>query len=258
MSDESLKTYLLDELVSRKLKNPAYSLRSLARQLNISHTSLSQIISGKRPITAKMIHRISDSLGLPMDIRNRILGHLVKQCPDADQMTVDSESYQLLAVDEFKLISEWYHFAILSLADLRDNVASPKWISTRLGISEKVADEAFQRLEKLSLIECEGTGFRKTGKTVTTTNDIPSSAIKQFHLQILTKAQDALIHEDLNKRDISSHCLAFDPEDMEEARLMIEKFRRRFVHTFRRKSAKKAYVIAMQFFSLENVFKSNH
>jgi transcriptional regulator with XRE-family HTH domain len=54
-----LRTILDGELKRRRRVNPRYSLRAFARTVNIEHSTLSQLLRGKRPITWKAIHRIA-------------------------------------------------------------------------------------------------------------------------------------------------------------------------------------------------------
>ncbi|MBI1861191.1 MAG: helix-turn-helix domain-containing protein, partial [Deltaproteobacteria bacterium] len=57
-------------------RNPAYSLRSFARSLGVSHPSLSQILSGKRPLTQKSAFVIANRLALPPNQRRQLLAQL--------------------------------------------------------------------------------------------------------------------------------------------------------------------------------------
>jgi transcriptional regulator with XRE-family HTH domain len=54
-----LRTILEAEFARRRNLNPRYSLRAFARSVDIEHSTLSQLLSGKRPMTWKSIHRIA-------------------------------------------------------------------------------------------------------------------------------------------------------------------------------------------------------
>jgi len=62
----------------RKEKNPRYSLRAFARSLGVSSGQLSEILSGKRPLSHKLARRISIALALT-DEESQKLIHLVSQ-----------------------------------------------------------------------------------------------------------------------------------------------------------------------------------
>jgi len=56
--------FLISTFNERKDKNPRYSLRAFARSLGVSSGQLSEILSGKRPLSHKLARRISIALTL--------------------------------------------------------------------------------------------------------------------------------------------------------------------------------------------------
>ncbi len=48
-----LSERLAAELIARKARNPRYSLRAFARDLRLSHATLSQMLRGRRPISSR-------------------------------------------------------------------------------------------------------------------------------------------------------------------------------------------------------------
>ena len=96
---------LKSALQERFSKNPQYSLRSFARATGISHTVLSLVLSGKRRLSKKATLKLADYLDLgPQDKQSLLRSHL-GAAPDA---------FQTLQLDAFEVISDWYHYAILS------------------------------------------------------------------------------------------------------------------------------------------------
>lgn len=57
-----LQTLLQNELARRKKINPRYSLRAFARSVAIEHSTLSQLLRGKRPLTWKSIRGIAGTM----------------------------------------------------------------------------------------------------------------------------------------------------------------------------------------------------
>ena len=70
--------YLITIFNERKEKNPRYSLRAFARSLGVSSGQLSEILSGKRPLSHKLARRISIALTLTDDESQKLL-QLVSQ-----------------------------------------------------------------------------------------------------------------------------------------------------------------------------------
>ncbi len=57
-----LQTILQNEFSRRRLVNPRYSLRAFARSVEIEHSTLSQLLRGKRTMTWKSIQQIARTM----------------------------------------------------------------------------------------------------------------------------------------------------------------------------------------------------
>ena len=57
-----LQTILQNELSRRRRMNPRYSLRAFARSVNLEHSTLSQLLRGKRAMTWKSIQQIAGTM----------------------------------------------------------------------------------------------------------------------------------------------------------------------------------------------------
>lgn len=60
----SIRDHLRSELSRRQARNPLYSLRAFARDLAIDHSTLSQILRGRRRLTPRSVRRLGPKLGL--------------------------------------------------------------------------------------------------------------------------------------------------------------------------------------------------
>jgi transcriptional regulator with XRE-family HTH domain len=60
----TFRKILLTEFDRRRTTNPRYSLRSFARSLSVDHSALSQILRGKRRLTARTVHALGRRLRL--------------------------------------------------------------------------------------------------------------------------------------------------------------------------------------------------
>jgi hypothetical protein len=57
-----LQTILRNEFMRRRSVNPRYSLRAFARSVNLEHSTLSQLLRGKRAMTWKSIRQIASRM----------------------------------------------------------------------------------------------------------------------------------------------------------------------------------------------------
>lgn len=167
-----------------------------------------------------------------------------------------SRPTKLIDDDTFRLIADWFHYAILSLAEVPNNSYSKSWVARRLGISPEEAKTALFRLRRLGLIEATGRkptqGFRRVGPPLETTKDIPSAAIQKHHHQNPEKAQVALYKNTVDQRYFGSITAAIDPTDLPELKNVLRSFR----STFRRKVSlskrTQVYQFCIQLFPVDN------
>ncbi|MGZ3797873.1 MAG: TIGR02147 family protein [Pseudobdellovibrionaceae bacterium] len=241
---------LKEELETRKKRNPQYSLRAFAQSLSLSPAQLSQLISGKRNYTAPVLAQIAKNLNLSPDQERHLLTSTLLPSREARHQVEKRQ----LDEDQFRMISEWYHFAILSLGKIRGAKADPFWISDRLGISVSEAREALSRLKRLEIIE-DSKMLKQKSATLNISRETPSRAIQAYHQKILSLAFEKLNTVLLEKRDFSAMTFAADAKKIPQARKMIEDFQDQLADFLQTPNAKEVFVIACQLFSLERTEK---
>jgi hypothetical protein len=106
---------LESEFALRRHRNPHYSLRAFARDLVTDHATLSQILRGRRPLSARMVAQFGPRLGLN---RATIVDCSVEQHAETILKLVRSGKYQ----------------------------PNSRWIATRTGIPVDGVNAALDRL----------------------------------------------------------------------------------------------------------------
>jgi len=241
---------LCEELAKRQTKNPSYSLRAFAKSLGVSVTTLSEVINGKRVLSKSSLIKIVDRLYITPEERPSFLlsamginsGHISKNDQSEKKKWINFE------VDRFRIISDWYPFAILSLAKIRPNKADPGWIASRLGISKSEASGAIERLLRLNLIEIIGESIVRTSEPLYVGDQVPSSFIRKYHRQNLENAMNSLEQDPIEVRDFSSITIAADPNRIEEARKLIREFREKMSCYLENDEKKEVYNLSIQLF----------
>ncbi len=237
---------LTNEFANAKAKNPSYSLRAFSSRIGIQASALSEILNGKRIISKKMGQRILSGLGInPLEFENILSG--------------TGEGIEAnLSLDYFKAISDWYYFAILSLAEVPNFKADPVWISTRLNISKRDAKTALERLVKLEmLIVKEDGSYEASGIQYKTPTDILNVSLKNHTIQALELASDSIVNDPVEERDFSTITMAIDPSQIDVAKKMIKSFRRRLSKRLETGDKKEVYKLAIQLFPLSRKCKEN-
>jgi uncharacterized protein (TIGR02147 family) len=215
-SSETYRAFLSEELVRRIRINSSYSQRSFARQLGLSPGELSEVIRGKRPLSLKSALRIARGLGLS-SVETRQLLLLVQMEKNKElggeglaEIGLDRPPAptKLFSMDVFSVISDWYHFAILSLAECEKFRWDPKWIAQRLGIGAAEVRIAIERLTRVGLLEESGGRLRTTHGNLASPDGISSEAIRAYHRQVLQKAEQALETQPIEEREIAGISVA--------------------------------------------------
>jgi transcriptional regulator with XRE-family HTH domain len=241
-----LKSYLQEELVLRCNRNPSYSLRSFAKALDLSPSFLSKILNGQRRITDQVFQKVATHLDLePKQI---------EQLSENKNSLLCESNFKNLQIEYFKMISDWYHYALLELTHCEGFRNSPDWIASKLGITVNQAKAAIERLLHLELLEMKnGKLCATTGGNTTTKNDFTDFAFKKMQDDLLKKAIHSLWNDNLNERDHTSICMAIDPSDLPEVKKRLTKMRREICQYLERPQKKKrtqVYNLSLSFFSL--------
>jgi uncharacterized protein (TIGR02147 family) len=102
----------------------------------------------------------------------------------------------------------------------------------------------------LGLVERVGRGFEQATAPLTTTNDIPSEAVRRHHRQNLERATHALEHEPVERREVTSTTFAFAPENLPAAKAAIREAKRKLVALMEngRGDKNEVYTLSMQLF----------
>ena len=239
------QTFLKQEYLRRKQKNSLYSIRSFANWLGMSPAQMSQLISGKRRLTRKMALKIVDRFTFSPREKMEFLESLDPDLEE-DKLRLNSEKVKLRE-DEFALIADWEHLALLSLAQTNEVSKDPRWLARRLGVTVERARECFERLVRMKLISVEGPQFRRSTAPLQTSSDRVSPAIQKHHRQNLKIAEQKL-DVPVELREFSSITMAMNPAKMEKAKEMIRDFKRKLCDLLEEGPKEEVYTLSLQLF----------
>lgn len=140
---------LQEELALRCARNPRYSLRAFARYLGLDHSTLSQLLRGRRRFTRRTIERVGKRLALAPE--------MITQFVELERTPTEpwtSRELRQLSRDAALTLAEWYHHAILKLTRLTSFRYSATTVAVTTSTSRRIADcvERFRR-EVTDLLE---------------------------------------------------------------------------------------------------------
>jgi DNA-binding Lrp family transcriptional regulator len=211
---------LLDELERRCRVNPRYSLRAFAKALGISAAALSMILRGERGMSSTLAGKVSKRLGLNLEASE----HFVRTSSRRVKGAPDVSKFLQLPIDQFAIISEWYHFGILSLISTKGFQPSTPWIAARLGISEGEARAGVERLVRMGILDTTQAKWKQKGAPIFVNNEHSTAASRRFHAQVLDHARFSLENDPMELRELNSVTIAIDPKQLPYARKKMKEF----------------------------------
>lgn len=248
------RLFLQNELVRRCQKNPKYSLRAFAKSLQMDFSTLAKILNGKRSFGPRTILKISQRLGLEPQMIQSFL-------KEPSKSISAQNNFNQLTQDTFKIISDWYHYAILELARVDSFKHNITWIAKSLGISTYEARAAIERLERAGIIKLDDNGKwvdQTGGRNTTVGNNFTAAAFRNLQKQVIEKALIALEETPFEKRDQSSMTMAIDSRKLPEAKEKIKKFRRELAQFLSRDEKRdQVYNLSVSLYPITNIPVSN-
>ncbi len=246
-------------LCDKQRKNPHYSLRAYARDLDIHPATLSQVLKNNRALPIKWSYQVADKLGLSPKERSLFLESLYRTKTSLDAIKVSSNDERFMLDESYaRIIAEWEHYAVLTLFDLKKFRPSITEISKKLDISETRAEVVITNLLTSGLLAKNKNGvFIKTQGPLRTTEDIASKALRESHLESLELAKQKLENTEIHLRDFSSINLAVDVSKMTEAKTIIREFRQKMAALLRDGNKAEVYQLSIQFYPLTKIEKKS-
>jgi len=221
---QDFRLFLQEELAKRCDKNPSYSLRAFSRHLGVSSSFLSALLRGKRSLTKRMKNHIGLKIGLAPEQLGQFKDHSKK----ASQL-----EFETISIDNYALISDWYHYAILELMRTSDFESDHTWIAKKLSLPVEDVISGIERLKKAHLISEDKSGTLidiSSGLSTNISGDISSKANRKLQIQILEKAIDSIQCDNGEERSNTSITMAINKDDLPQAKEMIKKFRRQLMY----------------------------
>jgi uncharacterized protein (TIGR02147 family) len=237
---EDYRKYLGDMYGYHKYNTPGFSFRTFATEAGFkSPNFLKLLIDGKRKMSLDSVRKIIKVFQLSPDegtfFRNLVFMNqstTTKERAGHLELLYRSKIFRELhplKPAQFDYYNKWYHIPI------REMVASPqfqedsKWIAARLHdkVNENEVREAIENLLSLGLLVRAADGkLHQAQSNVTTGHEVASSAVAEFHRQMMRLAGNSIDSVPRTKREISSSTLLISEEALGRLKDLIQEFRR--------------------------------
>ncbi len=268
---------LQEALQTRITKNPSYSLRALSRDLGVSHTFLSLVMTGKKSLSVERASQIAELMGFTKMETKRFVqavvlcsparrggyGMLKQVLAEETRETARADGREIeffeLEQDRFRAVNGWWHWAILDLMTCADARSDHGWIAKRIGISQLAARDAIERLLRLGLLEVRQERWVKTRAHVMSTARRPDTLMRLFHRDLLAKSLHIISEEtgpeDVARRDLLSMTVAINPTRLERARTLVDEFQKKIVACLTEGPCTEVYQMNLQLLPLTRLRK---
>ncbi len=249
-SQNKIQEILQEKFRQMQNRNPRYSLRSFSQKIGMSPGSLSQILNGKRKVSKNLSREILTKLSVSrQEVREVEALYSTEDLRVAFQAkSVAMGSKMTLEKHQEEIVSDWTHYAILSLMETKDFKSDPSWMAQRLNISESHCLNSLSNLEKAGYLKKVGTGYEICDVSLQTTDDVISAALRQRHHENLAAAKVALQEIAIDMREFSSMTMAIDLKTLPLAKSLIREFKEKLCNIMEVGEQTEVYELSIQLF----------
>lgn len=221
---------LLKKFFLRKQKAyPKYSLRAFARDLKVSPSFASRILSGAQEIPFKRLPQIAEVLDIDgialKDLKKSIAADFLNEI-GLTSNDLSKNSKQSLATFEDKwmtpkemsVLSPWYNIAIPELCTCEDFHSDVDWIAKRLSITPEQAEKSLTYLLANGYIKESNGKLLKTNRHMRLPTKQSVEIVRHFHKSMMELAVKEMFQKtdtkSFSNRLITSTSIAVNPANI--------------------------------------------
>lgn len=240
MSQQTLVSEILAKQWRKKKRSrPNYSLRALARDLQMDPSFISRIFKGQKPLPTERVEDFVQMLDMdPLSTvelkRALLLDFAEKMGLGIDYLnTTDSGASLTLKFEDYSipenqesLLDPWYKIAILDMVTLENFVFDPPRISRQLGITMDDFSRAWNFLVRGGFVlQNKELNWSKSESKIRIATKRSTRAIRQFHKSLMIRAIDEMAqhpdNESFAKRLITGATVAVNLQQIEKIKLQL-------------------------------------
>ena len=229
--ESSYRSILNQTYRERSAANQSYSLRSFARDLKLAPSTLSEILSGKKGLSVKRSAAVAKSLRLPdwqiQFFCDSVAKHHAKSPLEREAARArlknrkHHDQARILSQTAMKSLTSWLDLAILELTHTKDFRPDAAWVARKLGTPDAAVASSVARLQSAKLLEVSSRGWRDLSPFFTSSDGIPSEAIRNFHKTVLALASTKIDRLPVESRTMKTVVFALSKENESRARAIL-------------------------------------
>ncbi len=237
------RAFLRDVYQENKARNSAYSCRFIAQKVGFKSASFfSQILNGRSNISLSMAARFAAFLKLKrkeidffeaLVLFNQAKSHEEKKQGFERLMAFRSSRVRIVGADQYAFYDKWYYTAIRELLHFQPFAGDYEALAKRMSppIKASEARQAVALLLKLGMIckNSQGRYVRADAVSSSTGYAAQATAIRNFQLQTLALAGEALERFPRDTRSVSTLTFSLSPKGFKAIEEELSGFRRKLL-----------------------------
>jgi uncharacterized protein (TIGR02147 family) len=240
----------------KKRKNAGYSLRALARDLDVSPSFVSGLLSGKKKIPLSLIESLAKRLNIDPETTLEMQRQLLPKTTLTETLFKKRKSkdqWQEGDKKQFSVLKQWFYVAILELVTCTGFDGTASYIARRLAIALPTVEVALRELQADGLLTLKNGRVAKAKKHLKLSAAQSIQEVRNFHRQMLKKAEEELGNpalEAFEKRLIAGITVSANPEKIAIAKKMLSDSLHEIASFLTDEEGTEVYQIAAQLFPL--------
>lgn len=244
MKSQALSDYrsvLKLEYENRCQKNKSYSLRAFARDLKISPSRLSEILSNKQGLSPKKALEIGKSLKYSqkkLDWFCNLVGAEYSRSPyikaqSKEKLAPFKNGVQtdLYSTANAPIKLKWYHYIIRRLTAIKNFKSSPEWISKKISLSLTETEAAIQEMLKAGLLRYNEKKQLSIDENIGIYSTPPErSTIINALKDMFNNSLQAPEKFPVTQRHNTFHVFAYNSKQIEDVKALIQEFEDKLDH----------------------------
>lgn len=269
----SVSTLLQDHFERRQRQNARYSIRAYSRDLGVSPSFLSQVLSAQRGLSLEKAQGIAKKLKLRGDDYDFFCAQAVAAFARTEtqktraKLAARTAEQELTAVrltkEQFTSVADWHHLAIFQCFSLGRYAAlcaaepEADVLSRLLLVPRAEIEAALSRMVRYGIIRPskDGTRHEPVTETIRVPDQAPSASIRKFHSQIIEKSLIAMQSQPVSERFYNTTTLTIARADLPKIQEEYQAFFKRIVQEYAKRpdsdpAGDAVYAFAAQLFCL--------
>jgi len=240
---------LIRKFTDMKVKNPSISMRAFAARIGMQPGATNEIMKGQRRVSRALAEKLADKLLLDPSERTDLLNDFTAQI--GENVRENDLNVLKLKADEFALISDWVHFALLSLMKVKGFKSDIAWMADRLNLPTNEVRKALLRLQHLNLVNQDANGnYTRSAQPIRTTDDVLDISLQRMHVNDMEMAKEKISSVPVKERDYTNFTFPADPKAIKRAKEIIRKAQDDIEAIMETSDATEVYRVCMYLFPL--------